>query len=316
MGNIRLGIKYLNWGVRFIDLNWGTPVITAIAPENVGGGLVNNWENEAQVKQTYNVKYAKATTVADTSTETFTSNKSFSLSVGYQPGSTGGPKVDVTVKLDFGKSTTNGHTDTTTTTIEETQSFEKIVPPYSRMPYSALLSKAQYSAPYTAIIESTFSVMLIGFLRWGGGDPESPGTNYHKDWAGSGKRPMMDEKTPEATFGGNDGRSFAEDLLFKSANRVTPWQWERLFRQHPDVQGTVNQLCDTSTYQFIRTGRIDITYGTRLDIEYGAIEHNPAHPIQKTQMLTAMASGSGANVSESMAQTQDVPIWLSDIENV
>lgn len=277
MGNKRLGIDYGDWGFDLTDVRWGQPTNSEVTPVQIDDGTLDNWLSD-QPKTLSNVlSVNKTATITDTKTSTFNFQSETSITVGYKPpGATGGLEVSGTEKLTFGRTNQEGHTDTTTESVTESVTVQGPVPPYARVPWAVIMSRAMSSVTYTAIFKPRFSVQLKGFLRWGGNDPKGPDTNYHQDYAGKGDRPITDTQ-PWAKFG-SDKVSFEDDLRNKVTNRISPWQWQRLLTQHPDAQSYIDQLTDVTKYQFTITGRVDNVQGTRFDERFGATEYNPDHP--------------------------------------
>jgi hypothetical protein len=307
MSDKRLGIAYADWGFDLVDVIFDKPTQSDLTPELIDSGTLNNWDSDQSKLQTYTANTQRTATVTDTKTSTFNFQSETTLGFSYTPPSvSGGFGFSGSEKLIFGQTNQTGQSTANTETQQSSYQVQSNVPAYARVPWSVILSKAMSSVTYTAIIRPRFSVQLKGFLRWGGNDPNGPDTNYQQDYAGKGDRPITDTKD-WAKFGGGK-LSFADDLRNKSANRITPWQWDRLLRQHPDVQSYLDFLTNTKNYEFPITGRVDNVQGTRFDVRYEATEYNPAHPHS-----IARAAHAGEALAASTALKRPVLLTASTV---
>ncbi|CAL1542972.1 unnamed protein product [Lymnaea stagnalis] len=260
----RLAMAYGDWGFSIKEITYGDPVVEELKPESIDSGAIYN-NDATEVTKSFERSETCVRSVTHTTTSGWKKSHELGLTFSYTPPSlTGGPGGSIAYKFNYESSKTT--TDETNNQQSNTFSINssKTLRPYSAVKWDLMVSKTKTTVPYTAVILMKFSTELQGFLRWGGG-PANPGTNYHYQFRGSGKRPTFNFR-----FG--DGQvPFYTALKRSNETNSRPWLWRDMEHAYPDAQDRINALINEDRFVFTLTGRFEDVVGKKVDIHWDTI---------------------------------------------
>lgn len=174
----------------------------------------------------------------------------FGIEVGFEyepPSTTGG--VGFSAKTNFKYEW--GGDEEESTADEDWHIFKikgkKELPKRSFSEWRAIGIPRKVTLPYTAKILPKFSVILEGYMRWGGG-PNGGSTNFHAKYRGSGDRPNVKHNFGDAQ------KPFYEALKEQSEENMHPWQWHAMRQRYSESQELIDILTDEDLYIFTMTG--------------------------------------------------------------
>ena len=137
----------------------------------------------------------------------------------------------------------------------------------------AIRKPQKVTIKHTAKILPKFSVILEGYMRWGGGyDGQS--TNFHSRHRGSGDSAVVKHKKP-----------FYEALKRQSDEHMHPWQWHAMRQRYPTARKLINILTNDDLYTFAITGQFEET--TEYEVKSTWSTSKPIEQLQEDVGLNA-----------------------------
>lgn len=251
--DVRLKIHFGNFSFGMKDVIFGESKMQTYSLEqekfleSFGTNAINNRDvpyfDEAQLE------FRIARTLKNVKTTSWDKKIGFEVGIDYDPPTTTGGigfSGKVNLKYEWGGDEEESTAD------EDWHIFKlkgkKELPKRSFSEWRAIRKPRRVTLPYTAKILPKFSVVLEGYMRWGGGE-NGESTNFHAKHRGSRERAVVKHNFGDAQ------KPFYEALKEQSEGNMHPWQWHAMRQRYPETWALIDILANEDLYTFTMTGQ-------------------------------------------------------------
>jgi hypothetical protein len=237
-------------------------------PATIHSFEVDNIQGQTPVTGTINLTAFTQGEVGASATEEWSSAWHMDVSATETFSAGGGmfPSASLSLTESAGYSKTDGGSRMTSNSVTngstDEYSFSYETPAGYRGKYTITASQGTATLPFSSSARLTFGVKIYNFLRYDDGK-----AHYYPS---GDSRPFIC-----AVFGGGD-KHFTEDLDAWTREKAAPWDWERMFAEHPETKWAVDSLVQSAAHDTGFPAAGVLATITRSDVTFKTISVDPS----------------------------------------